>query len=356
MEIECNAYRVREGSKDEFVAVGSDGNILRWGESSGSEQEWVILPVGKNRYRFLTCQETTRDQNKCMAVGSNGNILRWDKTDGKEQEFSFVNEDENGWCNIQEHSRDNYVAVGSNGNILSWSWTGGNEQKFKLELGSTSPVPPVVQQGAYEPGMIPDVPRLEGFTRPPKTSDYYLIGEVVFPAFFVEDPNYRSKVTQVKANPYYTLRREQFWHSQYYKEFDGKTEETHEIIITYGTKNVVSESMESSIGMKVTAGLEMAYNPELEVEGIKIKGVNSGKQSVSVEVSASLKITQTNEKTEYEETVKKDTLKISAGKRFAKAIWLLCDRYTVIDGKGSTIGQWEILRDDTRVDDSYPKD
>jgi hypothetical protein len=39
------------------------------------------------------------------------------------QTFSFLNESPDEWCNIREHTRNEYVAVGSNGNILRWGWT-----------------------------------------------------------------------------------------------------------------------------------------------------------------------------------------------------------------------------------------
>ena len=35
----CCFYRIREGTKDEYVAVGFDGDIVRWRPTGGKEQE-----------------------------------------------------------------------------------------------------------------------------------------------------------------------------------------------------------------------------------------------------------------------------------------------------------------------------
>ena len=123
-------HRIQELTKNEYVAVGSDGNILRWGKTDGQEQKWLIVPVSADGY----CKIFTLQNGECMAVGSNGNIVRWADTQGIEQQFKFVNRRRSdGSYNIQERTQNEYVAVGSNGNILRLGKTGKDRQRFILE-------------------------------------------------------------------------------------------------------------------------------------------------------------------------------------------------------------------------------
>jgi photosystem II stability/assembly factor-like uncharacterized protein len=124
-------HRIKELTRNEYVAVGSDGNILRWGATGSSEQKWLIVP----RTNEGDCTIITLQNGECMAVGHDGNVRRWAATGGAEQQFRFVNpRRSDGSFNIQERGADQYVAVGSNGNVLRWSPTGGDEQRFILVL------------------------------------------------------------------------------------------------------------------------------------------------------------------------------------------------------------------------------
>lgn len=38
-----NRFRIREGTKNEYVAVGSDGNVLRWARTGKNDQLFQIL-------------------------------------------------------------------------------------------------------------------------------------------------------------------------------------------------------------------------------------------------------------------------------------------------------------------------
>jgi len=80
-------HRIRELTKNEYVTVGSDGNILRWAATGGPEQKWLIFPVNAEG----DCKIFSLQNGEYMSVGSNGNIVRWAKTGGVEQQFSFVN-------------------------------------------------------------------------------------------------------------------------------------------------------------------------------------------------------------------------------------------------------------------------
>jgi len=72
---ECCFYRIREGTKDEYVAVGFDGDVIRWGPTGGKEQEWLILPLNNQHCRIMS-----RQNGDFMAVGFGGDIIRWGET------------------------------------------------------------------------------------------------------------------------------------------------------------------------------------------------------------------------------------------------------------------------------------
>jgi hypothetical protein len=135
----CCFYRIQECTKNEFVAVGANGALLRWGPTGGFEQQWVIVPIDDT-----WCNIVTRMNGENVAVGSTGALVRWGASGGREQRFSFVNywPSDYTW-NIMEGTRNEYVAVGSFGQLLRWKRTDGPEQRFKLE-----PVEPIMSPPA----------------------------------------------------------------------------------------------------------------------------------------------------------------------------------------------------------------
>lgn len=341
---QCCFYKIQEGTKKEYVAVGSDGNILRWGDTGGPEQLWLIVPVDGEK-----CKIQTKQNGEFMTVGSDGNIRRWADTDSPEQLFSFVNNSDvnnpNSWWNIQENTRKEFVAVGSNGNILRWKKTNGEEQKFKLV-----PVDPMdkpqLQPGECEPGQIGDIPRIGGFgDAPPANTDAKLIGETLIPAVCVQDPGYSDRVQQVSQNPYYILRREQYWdrsgdRGDYY-EHDGYREETRKVTVKFGFSQTNFKSVEDTLGVKVSVVGNFTYH--------------GATASISTEISKELKVRTSQETKVSYERIDSSELSIPA-KRFVYAKWSIVDRYTLLNMKRDLVRQWEIVLDGTSINDGYPRE
>ncbi len=47
-EVSC-LFRIREHTRDEFLGVGTNREVLRWSESRGNDQLWLVLPKGENK-------------------------------------------------------------------------------------------------------------------------------------------------------------------------------------------------------------------------------------------------------------------------------------------------------------------
>jgi hypothetical protein len=337
---ECCFYKIQEGTKNEYVTIGSDGNILRWADTGGSEQIWLIVPVNATQ-----CKIQTKQNGEFMAVGSNGNILRWADTGGSEQEFSFVNY-ANGWWNIQIGTGNEFVAVGSNGNILRWAKTGGNDQKFKL-IPVHPMAKPQLQPGENEPGAIGDVPRITGFGMiPPERTNARLIAETLIPAVYVQqDPAYSDRVQQVARNPYYILRREQYWDRSGdrggYYEHDGYREFTKSVTVQFGFSQTSAKSVEDTLGVKVSASGEFTYG--------------GATAALSSEMSRELKV-QTSQETQVT-SERTETFEVKFPKdRFAYALWSMVDHYLLLNMQRKLVREWEIVLKGTSIADAYPRE
>lgn len=336
---DCCFYEIEEGTRNERVAVGSDGNILRWARSGKADQQWLIVPIGPAKCKILT-----RQNGENMAVGSNGNILRWSAENSSAQEFEFVNPNK-GWWSIKEGTRGEFVAVGSNGNVLRWSKTGGTDQKFRL-IPVSPQAKPKPAQGQFQPGEIEDVPRLTAFGHlPPEHSPYSLIGEAVIPAVYVGDPQYSDRIAQVENNPYYLLRREQFWDRSpgrgFYREHDGSTSITERVTIKIGVSETTATSIHKTLGIEVSAS-----------GGFNFRGaaINMG-----TKISAELKVSQSSESKRMEERTHEEKVEFPQGRRFVQSLWTMVDRYTLKRMDHSVLSVWEIALDNTTVRDGYPE-
>lgn len=243
-------HRIKELTKEEYVAVGDGGNILRWAPTEGPEQKWLIFPIDEDGH----CNIFTIKNNECMAVGDNGNILRWAKTGGPEQDFRFVNKRHDGTYNIQERTKNEYVTVGSHGNILRWAPTGGDEQRFRIE-----PID-VVTPGKYpnfnETGdplpqtpVYPEVKEIKGSL--PDQSPKVLIGSDRLASVLVNNPDYTDKVLQVKEHPYYYLVRRQYWENIYDKKLIQGVEDHAETTVRVGASVTHTKEIETTIGVVV---------------------------------------------------------------------------------------------------------
>lgn len=333
-------YRIQEGTTDEYVAVGSDGNILRWAPTAGDEQKWLIVPVRDSVYHVRT-----KSNGEYMAVGHDGNVRRWAVTGQKEQEFRLLPKGSERY-EIKEGTKNECVAVGSNGNVLRWACNGGKEQEFRL-LPEAIGTKPEVRPGEAEPGEIGDVPRIAGFGQPPpERSAPKLIGEALIPAVYIHEPGI-DPFEQMRWNrPYYVLRREQFWdrgpERGAYLEHDGHTERTVKITTKVGIKNTTSQSIEDTLGVKVSVNAKFNYSGQ--------------SAEIGTEISKTLKVTQTTSQERMVEETHEETVNFPRGDRFVRAIWTMVDRYTLeraVDG--SPVDTWEIALN-AIIMDSFPRD
>lgn len=336
---DCSFYKIQEGTKDEYVAIGGDGNILRWKHTGGDEQQWLIVPVDAGK-----CKIQTRQNGEFLAVGGHGNIVRWADTGGQEQEFSFVNYAE-GWWNIQESTKGEFVAVGSNGNILRWGETNKSDQKFKLVPVDPADKPKL-QPGECEPGAIGDVTRMSGFgDMPPERRDAKLIAETLVPAVFVQgDTAYSDRLKQVDQNPYYILRREQYWDRSgdrgAYYEHDGYREFTKSVTVKFGFSQTNAKSIEDTLGVQVSASGEFTYG--------------GATAAIKTDINKELKVKTSQETKVESERIEKFEVAFPK-ERFVYAFWSMVDHYKLLNMKRELVREWEIVLKGTSISDAYPR-
>ncbi len=129
-------FRILEGTKNEYVTIGSDGRICRWGkkgESDAKDQQWCVYPVSEGCVMIQTLQN-----EEFMTVMGGGEVRRWGRSaNQKEQTFRLTNFDDDGWFNIEENTRGECVGVGDPVFgvcfLVRWQKSGGKDQRFKLE-------------------------------------------------------------------------------------------------------------------------------------------------------------------------------------------------------------------------------
>ncbi|MDP9372924.1 MAG: hypothetical protein M3Q65_10845 [Chloroflexota bacterium] len=343
----CSFFFLEEGTKNENVAVGWNGDIIRWAKTGGREQQWLLIPISEDR-----CKIMTRQNGEYMAVGWDGDIIRWADSGGREQEFSFVNKNSLGQWNIQEGTKNEFVAVGWNGDVIRWAQSNRNDQRFKLVAAPGEKVRPSVRSGQYSPGQIPDVPRVTELGKaPPEKSPLYLVGEMTVPAVLVHDPAFSGKIPQVESSPYYVLTRDQCWDRSfgrgYYYDIEGAGGTTFREQIKVGFSVTQAASIERTLGVKVTE--EGGFSFVADLSGAKLTGTASIKR----EITDQLKVTTSTSTTRMTEEIREVTVTIPPG-RHVRVSWGLVDRYTLRRYDGSKVTEWEVVSKSVRVDDSYP--
>lgn len=347
-ETTCSFYRIREHTRDEFVAVGSTGSIVRWRETRGNEQVWLPVPVKDGKVKFMVMQDG--HIGECMAVGSDGNVVRWSSTGKPAEVFELVNPTADGWWEIKEGTKDERVAVGSTGNILRWKRSGGKDQLFKLEPWRPAKMPPL-QKGESGPGEIGDTPRIVSFEGDlPEQSDVHLISETHLPATVVNDAEFSDVTVKVQQTPYYILRREQFWDRSGARGFSryhaGKTEDVFERTFRYLVTNTAGRSSETVLGLEfsVKGGYARAS-----------KTAGSISLELSRRISRELKTTEHQEGTIEREQTYLYRQTFPVGDPFRLVAWTLVDRYTVLRTDRTPIAVWEVALDNTSVVDGFPR-
>lgn len=335
-------YRIREGTKSEYVAVGSTGRIVRWHYIDEPQQVWLLLPYDlyseKVRYRIMTKQN-----GEYMAVKPEGYVVRWAHVEDGSQIF-MPEDPQDLWYIFREFTRSECIDVPSNGDLLRWSVHGGNNQRYQL-VAVDAPPKPTLRTGGYAPDQIPHPPELVSITdMPVQATDPCLIGEAVLPCTLVDDSmTYPSKIAQMEACPYYILAREQFWRrtepAGFYYSHNSVNSVTKTFEITVGLSTTESQTMETMVGMVLSGSMEV--------------GFQRGTVAIGAEVSASLSLTQ------YQSVTWMGTKTVTEQHTFAQPMayvyWALVDRFTLMRGKDrSVVQQWQVLRMDVHIANSYP--
>lgn len=348
----CCTYNIREETADEYLSVAPvpPPYIIRWTGTGDSGQRWIVVPEDANTCRIVNCAN-----GEFMAIGDDGFLVRWTHRNEPAQQFRFVNHDA-GWWNIQS-SDGKYVTV-----VLPWGPGVArlntqpllrNESDKKYQRFRLVPVdekqPPAVEKGQYAPGAIPEIPRLQHFGQhPPERSDAYLIGETVLPATLVDDPGLPDIVVRVQRNPYYILRRQQYWDRTQCTggdpclyEHDGHMRKRYETEITYGYSQTQAQTMARTVGMKVSAEGKVVFNPTVS-------------SSLSTTIQNNLQI-QESTATEYKESIRETATLYVPAERFIVCNWVLVNQYTLLNMQREEIGRWNAIQYGVLVSDGYPK-
>lgn len=146
-----------ECTKGEYVAAGSDDNVLRWGRTDGNDQKWTFIPAAGGKYHLQSAKngkhlniqgitgnaslykrrfndaeqvfsiEPVSDTEAMKLVDPEiyrpfTDLADYRKTQGLTPPYQFVR--------IVESTRDERLAVGSNGNVLRWPSVNDRTQLF----------------------------------------------------------------------------------------------------------------------------------------------------------------------------------------------------------------------------------
>ena len=338
-------YKIMEGTKAEYVAEGSDGNILRWANSGKDDQLWLIYPDespvdGSKKYRIQN-----KGSHQFMTVTPNGNVHRWATEKNNDSQLFEFKTAERGFS-IKEGTKNEVIGVGSNGNILRWEHYSGKEQQF---IPIPYPFPTMglhpqkmkimVGQKAYMPGKIPTPPRVKDFSWP-QNGKYYFISESVLPGTHVNDPLYDDKIAQIHKNnsPYYYLVREQYYKPiQTILQANSNVKKVKKDALTLNEQQI--NSVTETLGWAIDASAGVTA-------GVGVPGAGA---SASAGLSAGLShSTETREETRHtKETNHMENLSISfksPPERLNVVVWYLMDRFTLYNYKGRVVPgkQWEV--------------
>jgi hypothetical protein len=348
----CCVYKIIENTAGELLGVAPTlpHYVIRWSDNGNPDQRWIIVPDGAGKCRIVNCEN-----GEFMAIGDDGSLVRWGYRTEVGQVFSFVNRTGE-WWNIQTGD-GNYATIvlpwgvgvaKLNTQLLLRNAADKKYQQFKLVPVDEKARPPI-EKGQHDPGAIPEIPRLTGFGQhPPERSPRYLIGETILPATLVNDPGLPDLVLRVQSNPYYILRREQYWDRSQCTggdpclyEHDGHTTKQYETEITYGYSKSQSKKMEKTASFKLSAEGRVVFNPIVSI-------------TISITIQEELKV-QESTTTEYKESIReKATLDIPA-ERFIVCHWVLVNRYTLLNMQREEVNHWNAVQHGVLVSDGYPR-
>ena len=338
-------FKIMESTKGEFVSVGSDGNILRWGNDNSLHQVWAIYPVtdskDEKKYRIQSLAN-----KEFMSVGSNGNILRWGYLDSDAQLFD-LKKTSNGKLTIIEGTLGQNVAVGWDGNIIRWQASGGPEQEFSLIPYDLKAMPAGAKIGlgetAFRANRIPQPAGIDSADSHVEfvEGDKYLVSEDLMPATLVDDPKFATKIDQINSSPYYYLVRRQYYRPNRTTVSPGEIKsEFEEMDYSFSSSQI------TQISQKVTWGLEASVSAAYKsaTASLKASYENSKEylQRSEQNTSKSYKITRTVE------------LHSPATIDFTIVVWQLMNEYTLYDADGNVVPSASWTDEETTYQMSFP--
>ena len=65
------SFYIQEDTRNEYVAIGSNGGILRWAANGNNDQQWNIVSV--NTPRGFRYRLQTRQNGEYIGIGTSGN-------------------------------------------------------------------------------------------------------------------------------------------------------------------------------------------------------------------------------------------------------------------------------------------
>lgn len=75
-------YQIVEPTKSERLAVGSDGNILRWAVSGKEDQNFYFIPAGNDYWYIMN-----KGSGHYLSVERHGNLRQYAYSGGQSQRF-----------------------------------------------------------------------------------------------------------------------------------------------------------------------------------------------------------------------------------------------------------------------------
>ncbi|MFN2135985.1 MAG: hypothetical protein ACK2UK_08535 [Candidatus Promineifilaceae bacterium] len=345
----CCVYKIQENTQQEFLGVRPNPPpyVIRWADNDHIDQRWIIVPESAEACRIVNCEN-----GEYMAIGDDGWFVRWEYLDEPGQIFSFANR-AGDWWNIRTGDgryatvREGWTSAGLTAEALHRSGDDQKRQQFRL-LAVNERAKPVLEQGQYQPGQIPDVPRLAGYGQhPPEQSPVYFIAETILPATIVHDAGLPDMVLRVQVSPYYILRREQYWDRTRCSggdpclyEHDGHTTKHYETEITYGYSSEHARSM------------EQATSTKLDFEGKFVFGDKTF--AIKTTMQRELKVAEST-KTKYEESTRAKTTLDIPKERFIVCNWVLVNRYTLLNMNREEVDRWDVVQYGVGISDGYPR-
>lgn len=352
---QCCQYRIVEGTKDEVLGVARavPPYVVRWADDRVPDQRWILVPVDDDIGHF--CRIVNAENGEYMALGDDGYLVRWERKEEKTQLFRFANH-KDGWWNILCGDKDyltiHLAAVGPatlNLQPLLRKDDDLKYQRFKLNPVDKKAKPQLIP-GNYEPGQIPEIPRLQDFEHhPPMQSASYLIAETCIPAVLVHDPGYPDIVVRVQQSPYYILRREQYWdrtrctaQDPCLYEHDGHTTKHYKTVITYGYSEQHSRTMEDKLGLKMSADATIVLTPRV-------------KTTIGLTLTKELRL-QESAASEYHSSVEYTAELDIPAEHFLVCNWVLVNAYTLYRmDRGAPVDSWQVVQSGEMISDGYPR-